>query len=106
MALLDLLSGTFILAGAGFFAAGTVGLLRFPDLYTRLHAVTKADNLGVGLIVAGLILQNPSWAHGAKLAVVWLVTLSAVAVAGNVLAKAALDHGVPGAGMRNGSTER
>ena len=42
-------------AGAFFFLAGTVGLLRFPDSLTRLHALTKADNLGLGLIVLGLL---------------------------------------------------
>ena len=38
-----------------FFFAGTVGLLRFPDSLSRLHALTKADNLGLGLIVLGLL---------------------------------------------------
>ncbi|WP_084536710.1 cation:proton antiporter [Azospirillum halopraeferens] len=99
MTLTEILSVAFILAGAGFFVAGTVGLLRFPDLYTRLHAVTKADNLGVGLIAVGLVLQDPGWAHAAKLALVWMATLAGVAVAGNVLAKAALDHGVPVSGV-------
>ena len=36
-----------LVAGAGFFVAGAVGLLRFPDVYTRLHALTKVDNLGL-----------------------------------------------------------
>ena len=39
-------------AGAFFFMAGTIGLLRFPDTLTRLHALTKVDNLGLGLIVS------------------------------------------------------
>ena len=46
-----------VAAGAFFFLAGTVGLLRFPDALTRLHALTKADNLGLGLIVLGLLPQ-------------------------------------------------
>ena len=45
----------FVVAGAFFFLAGTVGLLRFPDSFTRLHALTKADNLGLGLVVLGLL---------------------------------------------------
>ena len=44
-------------AGALFFLAGTVGLLRFPDSLSRLHALTKADNLGLGLVVLGLLPQ-------------------------------------------------
>jgi hypothetical protein len=43
-----------------FFLAGTVGVLRFPDTHSRLHALTKADNLGLGLVAAGLALQAES----------------------------------------------
>ena len=52
---LDIVTITAISAGAFFFFAGTVGLLRFPDTLTRLHALTKADNLGLGLVVLGLL---------------------------------------------------
>ena len=52
---LDLFSLAAIGAGVFFFFAGTVGLLRFPDSLTRLHALTKADNLGLGLVVLGLL---------------------------------------------------
>ena len=51
---LDLFTVLAVSAGAFFFIAGTVGLLRFPDTLTRLHALTKADNLGLGLVVLGL----------------------------------------------------
>jgi len=47
ISLLDLFSVAAISAGALFFFAGTVGLLRFPDSLTRLHALAKADNLGL-----------------------------------------------------------
>ena len=50
---LDLFTIVAVTAGAFFFVGGTVGLLRFPDTLTRLHALTKADNLGLGLIVLG-----------------------------------------------------
>ncbi len=65
------------LAGAFFFLAGTVGLLRFPDTFSRLHALTKADNLGLGLIVIGLILQAGSLAIALKLVLIWLLALLA-----------------------------
>ena len=55
--ILDIFSLLAIAAGAFFFLAGTVGLLRFPDPLTRLHALTKADNLGLGLVVLGLLPQ-------------------------------------------------
>ena len=61
--LLDIVTVIAVSAGALFFLAGTVGLLRFPDSLSRLHALTKADNLGLGLIVLGLLPQSaePFW---------------------------------------------
>ena len=70
-------------AGTFFFLAGTVGLLRFPDTLTRLHALTKADNLGLGLVVFGL-LPLVQWPFGAlKLISVWLL----VQVSGSIIAQ-------------------
>src|SRR5262249_7082667 len=64
-------------AGAFFFLAGTVGLIRFPDTLTRLHALTKADNLGLGLVVLGLLPRAESLHIGLKLVCVWLLALLA-----------------------------
>lgn len=75
MSLVHWLSHALILCGGFFFFAGTMGLLRFPDVYARLHALTKADNLGLGLTVAGLILQASSPAQAAKLLLIWLLVL-------------------------------
>ncbi len=69
--------GVLIVLGAMFFCAGTIGLLRFPDVYTRLHALTKADNMGLALIIFGLAWQAESWWDVAKLILTWgLVMLS------------------------------
>lgn len=59
-------------AGVVLFVAGTLGLLRFPDTLTRLHALTKVDNLGLGLVVLGLLPQF-GWLAAAKLVAVWLL---------------------------------
>ena len=73
--------------GAFFFLAGTVGLLRFPDTLTRLHALTKADNLGLGLIMLGL-LPHVAWPFGAlKLIAVWVLVLVASASASRLIAR-------------------
>ena len=80
------LSILLLLAGAGFFLAGTVGLLRFPDVYTRLHALTKADNLGLGLIVLGLVLRAGSAAAAGKLVLIWLLVLVASGAASQLVA--------------------
>jgi multicomponent Na+:H+ antiporter subunit G len=78
------------LAGTLFFLAGSLGLLRFPDLYTRLHALTKADNLGLGFIALGVLAQADSLAFATKVVLVWLVTLAASAVIGHLIARDAL----------------
>ncbi len=87
--LLDLWTIVAVSAGVFFFFAGTVGLLRFPDTLTRLHALTKADNLGLGLVVLGL-LPRVSSPHGAlKLTCVWLLVLLAGAIASQLIARVA-----------------
>jgi multicomponent Na+:H+ antiporter subunit G len=87
-------SVVLLIGGSLFFVAGTVGLLRFPDSFTRLHAVTKADNLGLGLLVAGLILQTTSWYAALKLLSVWLLVLVASSTACHLVARAALRSGI------------
>lgn len=85
--MIDSLSIVLLLAGGGFFLAGTVGLLRFPDVYTRLHALTKADNLGLGLIVLGLMLLADSVAAAGKLLLIWLLVLTASGAASQLVAQ-------------------
>jgi multicomponent Na+:H+ antiporter subunit G len=87
--LLDLFSIAAIAAGALFFLAGSVGLLRFPDAYTRLHALTKADNLGLALVVIGLLPQMDSVLAALKLVVVWLLVLLSGAAVSQLIARAA-----------------
>ena len=80
------------LVGTVFFVAGSVGMLRFPDVYSRLHALTKADNLGLGLIALGVLVQSNSLAFAVKVGLVWLVTLAASAVVCHLIARDALAH--------------
>jgi multicomponent Na+:H+ antiporter subunit G len=86
---LDVFSVVAIAGGALFFAAGTVGLLRFPDTMTRLHALTKADNLGLGLVVLGLLPRAGSLSAGLKLVLVWLLVLFASAIVSQLIARVA-----------------
>jgi multicomponent Na+:H+ antiporter subunit G len=97
---LDMVTIIAVSAGAFFFLAGTVGLLRFPDTLTRLHALTKADNLGLGLVVLGLVPQ--SLRDGLKLVCVWLLVLVAGATVSQLIA--ALASGA--SGQRGDSIER
>lgn len=77
--MIEWLSALLLLVGAFFFFAGTVGLLRFPDVYSRLHALAKADNLGLGCVLLGLALQADSLAAGLKLLLIWPLVLAASA---------------------------
>jgi len=72
-----ILSILLALFGSFFFLAGTAGLLRFPDTYSRLHALTKADNLGLGLIALSLALHSASLAVAVKLFAIWLLAMLA-----------------------------
>ena len=85
----DIITVAAVSAGAFFFLAGTVGLLRFPDTLTRLHALTKADNLGLGLVVLGLLPQAASLREGLKLISIWLLGLLAGATVSQLIARTA-----------------
>jgi multicomponent Na+:H+ antiporter subunit G len=86
---LDVLTIVAVSAGAFFLLAGTVGLLRFPDTLSRLHALTKADNLGLGLIVLGLLFQAQGPRAAMKLVGIWLLVLLAGAIVTQLIAMVA-----------------
>ncbi len=76
--------------GLAFFVAGTLGLVRFPDSFSRLHALTKADNLGLGFLALGLALQADHWGQVLRLALIWGLALIAAGIAAQLVARAAL----------------
>ena len=85
--LFDIFTVLAVSAGAVFFLAGTVGLLRFPDSLSRLHALTKADNLGLGLVVLGLLPQAGGLLVALKLVTVWLLAQLAGAIVTQLIAR-------------------
>lgn len=87
MSLLDAVSLLLIGIGAVFFMVGSIGLLRLPDLLSRLHALTKADNLGLGLVVAGLALQAESLRQVLQLGLIWALLLFSSSIACFLLAR-------------------
>src|SRR5215831_4401110 len=93
--LLDIFTIAAISSGAFFFLAGTVGLLRFPSSLTRLHVLTKADNLGLGLVVLGLLPQADGLLGGLKLIAVWRLVQLAGATVAQVIAEALRRRGSP-----------
>lgn len=83
-------AGLCVIAGCAFFLAGTVGLLRFPDTRTRLHAVVKADNLGLGFICLGLAVHDGTVPGAFRLLAVWLLALVASAISAFLVARYSL----------------
>lgn len=94
MRTVEVASGALFLVGALFFFAGTVGILRFPDVYTRLHALTKADNLGLGFVAAGLALEAGELAVALKIAMTWALVLLSSGISCHLIARAALRRGL------------
>lgn len=89
MSPIDVISILLLVIGSVFFLAGTVGILRFPDVYTRLHALTKADNLGLGLVVLALILQATSGYEAMKYLLVWVLIMFSSSLSAFMVANAA-----------------
>jgi len=85
----------FLLMAAGtFFSfASVVGIIRFPDIYTRIHAGTKALSGGAVLILAGAALIAPSWQMATKLVLVAVFLLATYPLASHAIARACYRHG-------------
>ena len=89
----DIITVAGVSAGVFFFFAGTVGLIRFPDTLTRLHALSKADNLGLGFVVLGLLPQTGGLRDGLKLISIWMFVLLAGATVSQLIARTARQSG-------------
>ena len=85
----DLASGVCLFLGSFLCLSGGLGIIRFPDFYTRMHAVGVTDTLGAGMILIGLILQNPEGLVVLKLLFILVMTIFISPVASHALAKAA-----------------
>jgi multicomponent Na+:H+ antiporter subunit G len=92
--IVDAFTAVMVVAGALLFMAGTVGLLRFPDKLSRLHALTKVDNLGLGLIVAGLIPQS-GVLLALKLLCAWLLVQLSGAIVTQLIGSSVRDSDRP-----------
>lgn len=93
-AALDVLSWILLAAGGLFCLIGTAGLLRMPDLFTRMHAASVTDTLGAGLILIGLVLQAGLTLVSFKLLAIGLLIFFSSPTATHALAKAALARGL------------
>ena len=88
--LTDALSWVLLVAGTLVVVAGGIGVLRLPDVYTRLHAAGMTDTLGAFLVLTGLAVQAGWSLVAVKLIMIWLLLLLTTPVASHALARAAL----------------
>jgi multicomponent Na+:H+ antiporter subunit G len=93
-AVLDLASGVLIVAGAFFVLVGAIGLVRLPDVYTRIHGASVIDTAGAGLLILGMMLQAGWSLVTLKLLFILAIFLFTLPVAGHALARAALHEGL------------
>lgn len=91
---LGALSWVFLLAGGFFVIVGGVGLLRMPDLFTRMHGAGIADTMGTGLILMGLVFQSDDWLVTAKLLLILYFIIFANPTSTHAVARSAFDNDI------------
>jgi multicomponent Na+:H+ antiporter subunit G len=94
MSIITIVSIVFIVGGLFFFTTATVGLLRFPDFFTRLHATGKGDTLAVFLSLVGLALYEGFSLTGLKIVVIAIFMFIAQPTATHAISKAGLRFGL------------
>ena len=76
-----------LVTGGFFFAAGAIGLARFPDIHCRLHALTKAETLGMGFLVLGFAIRANDWYSAGLMVLIWFMVAASGAVTCHLLAR-------------------
>jgi len=92
--LMNISSALCLFIGSFLCVSGGVGILRFPDFYTRMHAVGVTETLATAMILIGLMLQNPGGIVDLKLIIIMLMTFFISPTASHALAKAAMNNGL------------
>ena len=88
--MIETLAVLAIFSGLFFFLSGSIGLLRLPDLFSRLHALAKADNVGLALVALGVIMLEPGLLNDIKIVIIWLLVMAASAISSHLVARHAL----------------
>jgi multicomponent Na+:H+ antiporter subunit G len=95
MTLLQYIAIFFIFGGLFFFIVGVVGLIRLPDVFTRMHAMGKCDTLGTGMILIGLMLFISDITNVTKLILILIMIATINPVITHLIAKTAYNRGTP-----------
>ncbi len=90
----DVISAVCLLVGAGFAVVGGIGIVRLPDLFTRMHGAGITDTMGAGLILIGLMFHAGLSLVTVKLAIILVYLMITSPTATHALAKAAITAGI------------
>ncbi len=91
----DIITGALCVTGAIFFIIGTTGLLRLPDLYTRIHVCSKCDTLGGCSVLLGMAVYSGISFAALKLVLIVLFLLLSSATCGHAIGRSAFVRGMP-----------
>jgi multicomponent Na+:H+ antiporter subunit G len=89
------ISGGLFLAGSTLALLASVGVLRMPDVFTRMQASTKASTLGIGCLLTGLAIAQPEMSFVIRAATIGAFMMLTTAVSAHVIARAAAMSGAP-----------
>ena len=92
--LIDIVSGVFLAIGSFFLVVGSLGLLRMPDVFTRMHATSVSDTMGAGFLILGMIVQAGFTLVTIKLLIILLIFFFTGPLATHALARGALAVGL------------
>lgn len=90
---MTIVAATLMVIGSFFCAAAALGILRFPDVYTRLHAASKAGPLGAGLILVAVAFASGDWIIAARCVLAVIFLIATTPLSAHILARAALRSG-------------
>src|SRR5690606_13889856 len=84
----------FVIVGIFFMLIGSIGILRLPDFFSRTHAISKSDTLGILFVVLGLIIHDGTLVNSLKLGLIMIFIALANPIGSHALANAALKKGM------------
>ncbi len=90
----NILTVLLIVTGSFFMLVGSIGVIRLPDFFTRSHATSKSDTLGIMLIILGLMVYEGFCLNSLKLLIIFVFVAIANPVGAHALARAALSFGI------------
>jgi multicomponent Na+:H+ antiporter subunit G len=94
MTITEIISSILLILGAFFSFSGAVGIFRFPDFFTRVHAASVTDSIATILLVSGLLLQTSFDINTAKLLFILIFLLITSPTSSHALAKSARHGGL------------